>query len=115
MSQRWFLDSMKSTTLTTWKLGDRLCYEITFNDYDQVIISPGSPAKPYAKYKTVDVSLEYEIATQPDLVRCIMMKYQSMALLYERVSTALLPRDYSASTEYFPRDYSTPTGSSSAK
>ena len=58
-----------------------------FNDYDQVIISPGSPgspAKPDAKYKITDVSLEYEIVTQPDLARCIMMKYQSMALLYDR-------------------------------
>ena len=69
-------------------LGNRLCSEITFNDYDRVIISPGSPAKPDAKYKIVDVSLEYEIVTQSDLARCIVMEYQSMALLYDRV-----PRD----------------------
>ena len=48
-------------------LGNRLCYEITFNDYNQVINS--SVASPDAKYKITDVSLEYEIVTQPDLAR----------------------------------------------
>ena len=43
-------------------LGDRLCYEITFNDYNQVINS--SVAVPDAKYKITDISLEYEIVTQ---------------------------------------------------
>ena len=56
-----------------------------FNDYDQVIISLGSPAKPDTKYKITDVSLEYETVTQPDLARHIMMEYQSMALPYDRV------------------------------
>ena len=55
------------------------------NDYDRVIVSPGSPTKPDIKYKTTDVSLEYEIITQPDVTKCIMMEYQSMALLYDRV------------------------------
>ena len=40
------------------------------NNYNLVIVSPGSPPKPDAKYKIKDVSLEYEIATQPDLARC---------------------------------------------
>ena len=66
-------------------LGNRLYYEITFNNYDWVIISPGSPAKPDAKYKIMDVSLEYETVTQPDLTRCITMEYQSMTLPYDRV------------------------------
>ena len=66
-------------------LGNRLCYEITFNDYDRVIVSSGSPAKPDAKYKITDVSLEYEIITQPDLTRCITMEYQTLAFLYNRV------------------------------
>ena len=66
-------------------LGNRLCYKITFNDYARVIVSSGLSAKPEIKYEISDVSLEYEIVTQPDLARCIVMKYQSMTLLYGRV------------------------------
>ena len=64
-------------------LGNRLCYEITFSDYNQVINS--SVAAPDAKYKITDISLEYEIVTQPDLARTIRSEYQSMALLYDRI------------------------------
>ena len=66
-------------------LGNRLCYELTFNDYNRVIKSAISPKVPDAKYKITDISLEYEIATQPDLVRSIRSEYQSMALLYDRI------------------------------
>ena len=60
-------------------LGNRLCYKITFNDYNQVIKSPvSSPKVPDEKYKITDISLEYEIVTQPNLMR-------SMALLYDRI------------------------------
>ena len=38
-----------------------------------------------ATYKITDISLEYEIVTQPDLVRSIRSEYQSMALLYDRI------------------------------
>ena len=64
-------------------LGNRLCYEITFNDYNRVINS--SVAAPDAKYKITDISLEYEIVTQPDLARSIRSEYQSMVLLYDRI------------------------------
>ena len=67
-------------------LGNRLCYEITFNDYNQVTKSAvSSPKVPDVKYKITDISLEYEIVTQPDLVRSIRSEYQSMALLYDRI------------------------------
>ena len=67
-------------------LGNRLCYELTFNDYNRVTKSPvSSPKVPDAKYKITDISLEYEIATQPDLARSIRSEYQSMALLYDRI------------------------------
>ena len=66
-------------------LGNRLCYELTFNDYNQVIKSAVSPKVPDAKYKITDISLEYEIATQPDLARSIRSEYQHMALLYDRI------------------------------
>ena len=60
-------------------LGNRLCYELMFNDYNRVINS--SVASPDAKYKITDISLEYEIVTQPDLARSIRSEYQHMALL----------------------------------
>ena len=67
-------------------LGNRLCYELTFNDYNQVIKSAvSSPKVPDAKYKITDISLEYEIATQPDLARSIRSEYQHKALLYDRI------------------------------
>ena len=67
-------------------LGNRLCYELTFNDYNQVTKSRvSSPKVLDDKYKITDISLEYEIATQPDLARSIRSEYQSMALLYDRI------------------------------
>ena len=67
-------------------LGNRLCYELTFNDYNRVTKSRVSSSKvPDAKYKITDISLEYEITAQPDLVRSIRSEYQDMALLYDRI------------------------------
>ena len=60
-------------------LGNRLCYKIMFIDYNRVINS--SVASPDATYKITDISLEYEIVTQPDLGKSIKDEYQSMALL----------------------------------
>ena len=62
-------------------LGSRLCYELTFNDYNRVTKCATSPKAPDAKYKIT----EYEIATQPDLARSIRSEYQHMALLYDRI------------------------------
>ena len=64
-------------------LGNRLCYEITFSDYNRVISF--SVAAPDVRYKITDISLEYEIITQPDLARSIRSEYQSMVLLYDRI------------------------------
>ena len=67
-------------------LGKRLCYELTFNDYDRVTKSGvSSPKIPDATYKITDISLEYEVTTQPDLARSIRSEYQHMALLYDRI------------------------------
>ena len=67
-------------------LGNRLCYKLTFNDYKQVTKSGvSSPKVPDAKYKITDISLEYEITTQPNLTRSIRSEYQHMALLYDRI------------------------------
>ena len=67
-------------------LGNRPCYELTFNDYNRVTKSRVSSLKaPDAKYKITDISVEYEIATQPNLTRSIRSEYQHMALLYDRI------------------------------
>ena len=67
-------------------LGNILCYKLTFNIYNQVTKSRvSSPKVPDAKYKITDISLEYEITTQPDLARSIRSEYQHMALLYDRI------------------------------
>ena len=65
---------------------NRLSYKITFNDYNRVTKSRvSSPKVPDAKYKITDISLDYEIVTQPDLARSIRSEYQHMALLYDRI------------------------------
>ena len=64
-------------------LRSRLCFKIMFNDYNRVINS--SVAAPEAKYKITDISLEYEIVTQPYLTRSVRSEYQSMVLLYDRI------------------------------
>ena len=66
-------------------LENRLCYKLTFNDYNGVIKSAVSPKVPDARYKITDISLEYEITTQPNLTRSIRSEYQHMALLYDRI------------------------------
>ena len=62
-------------------LGNRVCYEITFNDYGKVIIA----ATPDAKYEIKDIALEYEIVAQPNLASRISIEYQKMALPYDRI------------------------------
>ena len=67
-------------------LGNRLCYELTFNDYNQVTkFRVTLPKVPDAMYKITDIFLEYEITIQPDLTRSIRSEYQHMALLYDRI------------------------------
>ena len=67
-------------------LGNRLCYKLTFNDYNRVTKSGvTSPKVPDAKYKITDISLENEIVIQPDLARSIRSEYQHMALLYDKI------------------------------
>ena len=67
-------------------LGNRLCYELTFNDYNRVTKSTvSSPKVPDAKYKITDISLEYEIVSQPTLARDITVEYNKVVLLYDRI------------------------------
>ena len=62
-------------------LRNRQCYEIKLNDYNRVINS----SKTDATYKITDISLEYEIVTQPDLARSITSEYDEMVLYYDRI------------------------------
>ena len=62
-------------------LRNRLSYELLFNDYNRVINS----SKTDATYKITDISLEYDIVTQPELVHSIRSEYDKMVLLFDRV------------------------------
>ena len=64
-------------------LRNRLCHKIMTNYYNRVINS--AVASSDATYKITDISLKYEIVTQPDLTRHISDEYQNMILLYEKV------------------------------
>ena len=61
-------------------LADRLSYELTFNNYSQVISSTDVDAK----YNISEIYLEYEVVTNVELAR--MNQYSGkMAILYDRV------------------------------
>ena len=62
-------------------LGNRLYYEIIFNDYGRVIKSTGASLD--ASYKISDISLEYEIVTHSDLTSHISDEYESIFILTE--------------------------------
>ena len=62
-------------------LRNRLSYELKFNDYNRVINSLETDAT----YKITDISLEYDIVTQPDLARSIKDEYDKIVLLYDKV------------------------------
>ena len=64
-------------------LGDRLEYELTFNDYSRVIRATGDTD---ASYNIENISLEYEMVTHPELARMIADQYRGrLAILYDRV------------------------------
>ena len=62
-------------------LRNRLSYELKFNNYNRVIKS----LKTDSTYKITDISLDYDIVTQPNLARFIKVEYDKMMLLYDRV------------------------------
>ena len=62
-------------------LRNRPSYELLFNDYNRVINS----SKTDATYKITDISLEYDIVTQPELTHSIRSEYDKMVLLFDRV------------------------------
>ena len=64
-------------------LRNRLSYELKFNDYNQVI----SSSKTDATYKITDITLEYDIVTQPDLARSIRSEYDKMVRCMTELSS----------------------------
>ena len=64
-------------------LGDRLVYEPTFNDYSRAVRATGDAD---ALYDIENISLEYEIVTQPELARMIANQYNGrLVILYDRI------------------------------
>ena len=64
-------------------LGDRLEYELTFNDCSRVIQATGDAN---ASYRIGGISLEYDMVTLPELARIIDNQYKGrLAILYDRV------------------------------
>jgi len=63
-------------------LNDRLSFELTFNDYGRVIMS----ADATASYQITNISLEFDVVTNPDLARRKRQQYMSQAVvLYTRI------------------------------
>ena len=63
-------------------LSDRLSFELTFNSYDQVIVSADNTAT----YVISNIALEFDMVTQKELAANIRRQYMGqMAILYTRV------------------------------
>ena len=63
-------------------LGDRLEYELTFNDCSRVIQATGDVD---ASYHIGGISLEYDMVTLPQLARMIDNQYKGpLAIMYDR-------------------------------
>jgi hypothetical protein len=63
-------------------LGDKLEYGLTFNEYDNVIVSSDD----YATYTISNISLEFDSVTEPELARTIGDKYNNkLVILYDRI------------------------------
>ena len=71
---------MLDSAMTYYQAGlrNRLSYELKLNDYSRVINSSNTDAR----YKITDISLEYDIVTQPELARSIRSEYDKMVLSY---------------------------------
>ena len=64
-------------------LGDRLEYELTFNDYSRVIQATGDVD---ASYHIGGISLECDMVTLPELARMIDTQYKGcLVIQYDRV------------------------------
>ena len=63
-------------------LGDRLEYELTFNDYNKVVKSTDSSAS----YLVKNISLEFDMVSDPELARLIHQQISGkMVIFYDRI------------------------------
>jgi len=66
-------------------LGDRLEYELTFNDNTRVVLATG-PVANDSRYTIDNISIEYEKVTNSELARLIRNQYAGrLAILFDRV------------------------------
>ena len=64
-------------------LCDRLEYELAFNEYNRVVVAADDAN---ARYQIDNISLEFDMVTQPDLARMIRSQYAGrLAILFDRI------------------------------
>ena len=87
-------------------LGSRLTYELTFNDYGDVIKSTETDAT----YTISNISLEFDTITNASLASQIRTEYMKMSILYDRILRArIIPLDKSDTS--FSVDINSPSKS----
>ena len=87
-------------------LGSRLTYELTFNDYGDVI----KATHPDATYTISNISLEFNTIINASLASQIRMEYMKSSILYDRILRArIIPLDKSDTS--FSVDINSPSKS----
>ena len=95
-----------SLPLYQYGLGSRLTYELTYNDYSDVI----KETDPDATYTISNISLEFDTMTNASLASQIRTEYMKSSILYDRILRArIIPLDKSDTS--FSVDINSPSKS----
>ena len=95
-----------SLPLYQYGLGSHLTYELTFNDYSDVI----KATDPDATYTISNISLEFDAMTNASLASQIRTEYMKSSILYDRILRArIIPLDKSDTS--FSIDINSPSKS----
>ena len=95
-----------SLPLYQYGLGSRLTYELTYNDYSDVI----KATDPDATYTISNISLEFDTITNASLASQIRTEYMKSSILYDRILRArIIPLDKSDTS--FSIDINSPSKS----
>ena len=95
-----------SLPLYQYGLGSRLTYELTYNDYSDVI----KAMDPDATYTISNISLEFNTMTNASLASQIRTEYMKSSILYDRILRArIIPLDKSDTS--FSVDINSPSKS----
>ena len=95
-----------SLPLYQYGLGSRLTYELTYNDYSDVI----KATDPDATYTISNISLEFDTMTNASLASQIRTEYMKSSILYDRILRAcIIPLDKSYTS--FSVDINSPSKS----